>query len=109
MAFRQRGTDCGPVIAHFGLLAGPHIRVTFWSEAAKCGRPGSQEAPLVHDGLLSARSDVPALVYRPNLVRDRIRRVLDVLAALFLLTITSPIVLLACLAILIEDGAPVLF
>jgi lipopolysaccharide/colanic/teichoic acid biosynthesis glycosyltransferase len=63
----------------------------------------------VHDGMLSAWSDVPALVYRPNLVRDRFRRVVDMLAALILLVLTAPIVLLACLAIVIEDGGPVLF
>jgi len=42
-------------------------------------------------------------------MRDRIRRALDILAALLLLAVTAPIVLLACVAILIEDGAPVLF
>lgn len=63
----------------------------------------------MHDGMFPARSDVPALIYRPNLVRDRIRRVLDILAALFLLALAAPVMLLACLAILIEDGAPVLF
>lgn len=63
----------------------------------------------MHDRVFSALSEGPALIYRPNLMRYRIRRAVDILAALFLLVLTAPIMLLACLAILIEDGAPVLF
>jgi lipopolysaccharide/colanic/teichoic acid biosynthesis glycosyltransferase len=49
------------------------------------------------------------LVYRPNIMRYRIRRAVDIVVALFLLLATAPIVLLACIAILIEDGGPVFF
>jgi lipopolysaccharide/colanic/teichoic acid biosynthesis glycosyltransferase len=63
----------------------------------------------VPDRMLSASSDVPALIYRPNLMRHRVRRAVDILGAMFLLVLTAPIVMLACLAILIEDGAPVFF
>lgn len=63
----------------------------------------------MHGRVFPALSDVPALVYRPNLMRYRIRRAVDILAAAFLLVLTAPIVMLACLAILIEDGGPVFF
>jgi lipopolysaccharide/colanic/teichoic acid biosynthesis glycosyltransferase len=49
------------------------------------------------------------LVYRPNIMRYRIRRAVDIVVALLLLLATAPIVALACLAILIEDGGPVFF
>jgi lipopolysaccharide/colanic/teichoic acid biosynthesis glycosyltransferase len=58
---------------------------------------------------MSALSHDQALIYRPDLVRYRIRRVVDVFAALLLLVVTAPIMMLACLAILIEDGAPIFF
>jgi lipopolysaccharide/colanic/teichoic acid biosynthesis glycosyltransferase len=63
----------------------------------------------VHESVFSALSDAPALIYRPSLMRYRIRRAVDILVALFLLVFTAPIMMLACLAILIEDGRPVLF
>jgi lipopolysaccharide/colanic/teichoic acid biosynthesis glycosyltransferase len=63
----------------------------------------------VHDRAFSALSDVPVLIYRPNPIRYRIRRAVDVLVALFLLVLTAPLMLLACLAILAEDGRPVFF
>jgi lipopolysaccharide/colanic/teichoic acid biosynthesis glycosyltransferase len=50
-----------------------------------------------------------ALIYRPNPMRYRIRRAVDVVAALLLLALTAPLMLAACIAILIEDGAPVFF
>jgi lipopolysaccharide/colanic/teichoic acid biosynthesis glycosyltransferase len=63
----------------------------------------------VRERVIAALSDEPVLIYRPNVVRYRIRRAVDVAAALFLLVVTAPIMLLACLAILIEDGRPVFF
>jgi lipopolysaccharide/colanic/teichoic acid biosynthesis glycosyltransferase len=58
---------------------------------------------------MSASSDGPALIYRPNIVGCRIRRAVDVLVTLLLLVVATPIVMFACLAILVEDGAPVFF
>jgi lipopolysaccharide/colanic/teichoic acid biosynthesis glycosyltransferase len=40
---------------------------------------------------------------------NRMRRLIDSSVAIVLLTVASPIVALACVAILIEDGAPVIF
>jgi lipopolysaccharide/colanic/teichoic acid biosynthesis glycosyltransferase len=62
----------------------------------------------VHDRVFVAAAE-PALIYRPNFMGWRLRRFVDVLAAVILLVATAPVVLLACLAILIEDGAPVFF
>jgi lipopolysaccharide/colanic/teichoic acid biosynthesis glycosyltransferase len=62
----------------------------------------------VHDRVFVAAAE-PALIYRPNFMGWRLRRFVDVLAAAILLVVTAPVVLLACLAILIEDGAPVFF
>ncbi len=62
----------------------------------------------MHDRVFVAAAE-PALIYRPNATRYRIRRAVDILAAAILLVATAPIVALACLAILIEDGAPVFF
>lgn len=58
---------------------------------------------------MSALSGELPLIYRPNLMRYRVRRAVDVVVALLLLVVTAPLMLLACLAILIEDGAPVFF
>jgi lipopolysaccharide/colanic/teichoic acid biosynthesis glycosyltransferase len=63
----------------------------------------------VQQRVFSALSDVPVLIYRPKRMRYRVRRALDILAALLLLVLTAPIMMLACLAILIEDGRPVFF
>ena len=63
----------------------------------------------MHDRIFPASSDLPTLIYRPNLVRLRIRRAIDILTAVFLLVFTAPVLMLACLAILIEDGRPVFF
>jgi lipopolysaccharide/colanic/teichoic acid biosynthesis glycosyltransferase len=62
----------------------------------------------VHDRVFVAAAE-PALIYRPNFMGWRLRRLVDILAAAILLVATAPVVLLACLAILIEDGAPVFF
>lgn len=47
--------------------------------------------------------------FRENMLRAMAKRVVDLLAATTLLLVTLPMMLLAALAILIEDGAPVLY
>jgi lipopolysaccharide/colanic/teichoic acid biosynthesis glycosyltransferase len=49
------------------------------------------------------------LIFRENLRYVRIRRSFDGVAALIALVVFTPILMLACLAILIEDGGPVIF
>jgi lipopolysaccharide/colanic/teichoic acid biosynthesis glycosyltransferase len=49
------------------------------------------------------------LIFREDLQYVRCRRAFDVIAALLALALLAPILLVACLAILIEDGGPVLF
>jgi len=56
------------------------------------------------------RSPPPAvLVYRENLLRSRSRRFLDAVFAALALLIATPILAIAILAILIDDGWPVFF
>ena len=49
------------------------------------------------------------LIYRENRVTRRLRRTLDVLLAATLLLLTMPVIAIACLAIFVEDGGPILF
>jgi lipopolysaccharide/colanic/teichoic acid biosynthesis glycosyltransferase len=49
------------------------------------------------------------LIYRPNLGAYRVRRLVDVSLALMLMVIAVPIVAIACLTILLEDGRPLFF
>ena len=49
------------------------------------------------------------LIYRENRSMRRVRRVVDVVLALTFLLLVTPIVALAAIAILIEDGRPVFF
>jgi len=49
------------------------------------------------------------LIFRENLQYVRYRRTFDVLAGLSVLALSMPILLIACMAILIEDGGPVFF
>src|SRR5450631_3314408 len=49
------------------------------------------------------------LIFREDLQYVRRRRAFDVIAALLALALSAPILLVACLAILTEDGGPVLF
>jgi lipopolysaccharide/colanic/teichoic acid biosynthesis glycosyltransferase len=49
------------------------------------------------------------LIFRENVRYVRYRRAFDVAAALAALSVLMPILLLACIAILIEDGRPVFF
>jgi lipopolysaccharide/colanic/teichoic acid biosynthesis glycosyltransferase len=49
------------------------------------------------------------LVFRKNIAYDRLRRVFDVIGALFMLAAALPILLAAALAILLEDGRPIFF
>lgn len=51
----------------------------------------------------------PLLIYRENLTTQRVRRCLDVLLATMLLLIALPVIAVACLAILLEDGRPIFF
>ncbi|HMD03341.1 MAG TPA: sugar transferase [Candidatus Baltobacteraceae bacterium] len=50
-----------------------------------------------------------ALIYRPNPAAYRMRRIVDVVLAALLLILALPIVVVACLAIVLEDGLPVVF
>lgn len=58
---------------------------------------------------MNASSGNVALIYRPNLTRYRIRRMFDIVVALLLLALTAPLILIACVAIWIEDGKPIVF
>jgi lipopolysaccharide/colanic/teichoic acid biosynthesis glycosyltransferase len=49
------------------------------------------------------------IVYRENVGYVRLRRVFDVFVASVMLIVASPVLIVATLAILIEDGRPVLF
>ena len=49
------------------------------------------------------------LIYRENLATRRARRVVDIVLAGSILLLVSPILIAACLAIVIEDGRPFLF
>ncbi|MBD5657121.1 MAG: sugar transferase [Candidatus Eremiobacteraeota bacterium] len=53
--------------------------------------------------------ETATLTHRFDHAGNRMRRVFDSVVAVAMLTIASPIVALACVAILIEDGGPVLF
>jgi lipopolysaccharide/colanic/teichoic acid biosynthesis glycosyltransferase len=67
----------------------------------------SSPAPETHEP--DTFSYGPNLIYRENRVARRLRRTVDAIVAVALLTVALPVMLVACLAILIEDGAPVLF
>jgi lipopolysaccharide/colanic/teichoic acid biosynthesis glycosyltransferase len=49
------------------------------------------------------------LIYRENLATRRARRFVDIVLAGSILLLVSPILIAACLAIVLEDGGPVLF
>ncbi|MBV9103314.1 MAG: sugar transferase [Candidatus Eremiobacteraeota bacterium] len=49
------------------------------------------------------------LIYREKRLARRIRRAVDVTIALLLLLAVAPVILVACAAILVEDGPPVFF
>jgi len=49
------------------------------------------------------------LIYRENRATRRLRRAIDAVLAGTLLLLTAPIVAIACLAIFLEDGGPVIF
>jgi lipopolysaccharide/colanic/teichoic acid biosynthesis glycosyltransferase len=51
----------------------------------------------------------PALIYRPNLVASRARRLVDMVAATILLALVLPIIAVACLLTWLEDGGPAFF
>ncbi len=52
---------------------------------------------------------VPNLVYRENRGLRRMRRAVDISVALCALLVTAPVIAAACVAILLEDGGPVMF
>jgi undecaprenyl phosphate N,N'-diacetylbacillosamine 1-phosphate transferase len=58
---------------------------------------------------LAAVSAPTVMVYRENLGYRRLRRIIDVVAAVLMLAIATPILLVACLAIALEDRGPILF
>lgn len=49
------------------------------------------------------------IVYRENVATRRLRRTVDITLALLIGLIALPVVALACAAILLEDGRPVIF
>jgi lipopolysaccharide/colanic/teichoic acid biosynthesis glycosyltransferase len=49
------------------------------------------------------------MVYREKIAYTRLRRVIDVVSAAVFLVVALPIMVCACLAILIEDGRPMFF
>ena len=49
------------------------------------------------------------LVYRPQVWRRRTRRVIDTITAALLLLAATPVLTIACIAILLDDGWPVIF
>ncbi len=51
----------------------------------------------------------PALIYRPNLVASRARRLVDIVAAAMLLALALPVIAIACLCTWLEDRGPVFF
>jgi lipopolysaccharide/colanic/teichoic acid biosynthesis glycosyltransferase len=51
----------------------------------------------------------PTLIYRENVMTRRIRRVIDIALASLLILLALPFILLACVAVLCEDGHPVFF
>jgi lipopolysaccharide/colanic/teichoic acid biosynthesis glycosyltransferase len=50
-----------------------------------------------------------SLIYRPNIVAARARRVVDIVAASVLLALVLPIIAIACLLTWLEDRGPVFF
>jgi lipopolysaccharide/colanic/teichoic acid biosynthesis glycosyltransferase len=64
----------------------------------------------IHDPLaVRARMSPNALVFRENIAYRRLRRAFDVFGALTLLIVAVPILVVACVAILLEDGWPMFF
>jgi lipopolysaccharide/colanic/teichoic acid biosynthesis glycosyltransferase len=51
----------------------------------------------------------PILIYRENRFMRRLRRVVDCTIAATGLVVAAPVIAAACVAIVLEDGAPVLF
>ena len=51
----------------------------------------------------------PGFVYTGKPAMRRLRRVVDTVLALIILIIVAPVLLVACVAIMIEDGRPVFF
>lgn len=51
----------------------------------------------------------PVLVFRENIMYNRLRRVFDVVGASIMLLIAAPILILASVAIMLEDGGPIFF
>jgi lipopolysaccharide/colanic/teichoic acid biosynthesis glycosyltransferase len=57
-----------------------------------------------------AAATVPdIIVFRENVQYVRLRRVIDVIVASVMLAVAAPILIVAALAIVIEDGSPILF
>jgi lipopolysaccharide/colanic/teichoic acid biosynthesis glycosyltransferase len=51
----------------------------------------------------------PTLIYRENRITRRWRRVFDVLVSSLALVVAAPIIAMACVAIRLDDGAPLIF
>ena len=58
---------------------------------------------------VSVNRPIETLIYRHDRARRRLRRAFDALVAAVVLLLTSPIIAVACAAIYLEDGAPILF
>jgi len=58
---------------------------------------------------IRVRTSPNALVFRENIAYKRFRRAFDVFGALTLLVVALPILVVACVGILLEDGRPMFF
>jgi lipopolysaccharide/colanic/teichoic acid biosynthesis glycosyltransferase len=68
-----------------------------------------EAAPTVSRPVAAGGPAPSVLVFRENIAYNRLRRVFDVAGALAMLVVAAPILTLASLAILIEDGGPIFF
>ena len=70
-------------------------------------KPAGASTPSAQAGKPVLQPDL--IVFRENVGYMRLRRVIDVCVALAMLVVAAPILIVAGIAILIEDGRPILF
>jgi lipopolysaccharide/colanic/teichoic acid biosynthesis glycosyltransferase len=74
------------------------------------GAPAARvAAPAVRDAHRGPVTAPTVLVFREKLAYNRLRRIIDIVGALIMLAVAAPILLVSSIAILIEDGRPILF
>lgn len=54
-------------------------------------------------------ASAPTMIFRENIAYNRLRRLIDAVGALVMIAVATPILVVAGLAILIEDGRPIFF